>query len=85
LRWRATSRWHFDLAYQNLRQDGQRGAATQIGFSTISVPVGWNVATELDVDFYSAVAGYSFFRGANYELGGIIGLDVYNASARIEG
>ncbi len=85
LRWRATSRWHFDLAYQNLRQDGQRGAATQIDFSTISIPVGWNVATELDVDFYSAVAGYSFFRGANYELGGIIGLDVYNASARVQG
>ena len=84
-RWRAAPRWHFEVSYHNIQQDGRRGETREINFGDVVIPVGWNVSTDLDVNFFSGVAGYSFLKGSNYEFGGMIGIDVYSASAKISG
>lgn len=85
LRYRPSSRWRWDFSYQNLRLDGERGATNQIDFGNITIPVGWNVSSDLKADFYSATVGYSFYRTPNAELGGFLGLSVLDFSANIEG
>jgi len=85
MRWRFSDRWHLDLGYQNLLLDGRRGASSQINFGDISIPVGWSVATDLEVDLFSIAVGYSFFRNDHYDFGGLLGLDVLSASAEVSG
>ncbi len=84
-RWRATPRWHFEVSYHNISQNGRKGAKREINFADIVIPIGWNVSTDLDVSFFSGAVGYSFLKGRSYEFGGMVGLDVYSASAKISG
>lgn len=76
LRWRPFPRWRWDFSYQNLKLDGLREATSQINFDDITMPVGWNVRSELTIHLYSATVGYAFYRAPNAELGGLVGLHV---------
>jgi hypothetical protein len=85
VRWRVDRRWRFELAYENLYLSGQRGASTTIDFDDISIPVGWEVRSSVKIEMYAARAGYAFYTSSNSELGAMVGLDVFDASARISG
>lgn len=85
IKWRPSQRWRWDFSYQNLKLDGFRGATYEIEFDDITIPVGWDVRSNLSAHLYSATVGYAFYRTPDAELGGLFGLHVFDASAAIRG
>jgi hypothetical protein len=85
LRYRANKRWRFEFSYQNLDLNGHRGASTEINFNDVTIPVGWDVRSDLKIHQYSASVGYAFYRMPNAELGALVGVHVLDASAGIRG
>jgi len=68
-RWRATERVHFGAMYQSASISGGKSGSRAISFPPISIPAGYNVQSDLDVDRFRASAGYAFWIGENYEYG----------------
>jgi hypothetical protein len=85
VRWRTNRRLRFDFAYENLYISGHRSASTTIEFDDITIPVGWDVRSNLKVEMYAARAGYAVYTSPNSELGIMLGVNVFDASARISG
>ena len=68
-RWRATERLHFGAMYQSASISGGKSNSGAIPFPPISIPVGYDVQSDLEVDRFRASAGYAFWTGENYEYG----------------
>ena len=68
-RWRATERLHFGAMYQSASISGGISDSGAIPFPPISIPVGYDVRSDLDVDRFRASAGYAFWLGEGYEYG----------------
>lgn len=84
-RWRFAERWRFDFIYDSIDVDGNIGANSAIEFGRITIPVGYEVDSSLEVRNYSAYAGYSFFKDQQAELGARLGFSVLDAGATLRG
>lgn len=73
---RVGDRWRFELEYLSLRREGTRSTSREIVWGDQVFPVSASLTSELDSDIVRVSAGYSFYRDAATELGGVLGLHV---------
>ena len=84
-RWRFAERWRLDFIYNSIDVDGNIGANSAIEFGRITIPVGYEVDSSLEVQNYSAYVGYSFVKDDQAEFGARLGLSVLDADANLRG
>jgi hypothetical protein len=73
--WRFAKKHRLGFGYYKLSRDGSAGLTEEIKIGDITIPVNANVATELDMGFYSIDYLYSLYQGEKWEISG--GLGVY--------
>ena len=71
--WRFAKKHRLGLGYYKLGRDGSVGLAEEITIGDIIIPVDANVATELDMGFFSIDYLYSFYQGEKWEISGGLG------------
>jgi hypothetical protein len=77
--WRVNGYWRFakkhrlGFGYYKLGRDGSIGLTEEIKIGDITIPVDANVATELDMGFYSFDYFYSLYQGEKWEISGGLG------------
>jgi hypothetical protein len=73
--WRFAKKHRLEFGYYQFNRDGSRGLDEQITIGDEIFQVGFLVATELQLDFYTIDYLYSFYQGEKWEIAG--GLGVY--------
>jgi hypothetical protein len=71
--WRFAKKHRLGFGYYKLGRDGSIGLTEEIKIGDIIIPVNANVATELDMGFYTFNYLYSLYQGEKWEISGGLG------------
>ena len=71
--WRFAKKHRMGFGYYKLSRDGSAGLSEEITIGDIIIPFEANVATELDMGFFSIDYLYSFYQGEKWEISGGLG------------
>ena len=71
--------------YYALNRDSSFALERDITIEDVTYPLAGTVESNFDTDIYRLTIGWAFARGANYEIGGAIGLHATNIALAIEG
>lgn len=84
-RWRFSDSFSAKFEYFGWQDDGFGSVSKDLIFGDITIPAGVAAYGEMEVDIYAVSIGWSFLKGADYEVGVGAGLHVADLSASIEG
>ena len=71
--WRFAQKHRLGFGFYQLNRDGSAALSDSIQIGDIIIPVNANVATELNLGFYTIDYLYSFYQGEKWEISGGLG------------
>lgn len=82
--WRMNERWRLEVDYFKLNRSATTSLATQVEWGDQVFPIGSTVNAEYDFQDIRVMAGYSFFRRRDKEVGVGAGVHIAHIKASIE-
>jgi hypothetical protein len=83
--WRFSENWRAEFEYFSLARETTKTLDRTVTIGDTTYPVNASLRSGLSTDIFRLAVGYSFARGANYEIGGNLGVHMSNFGVFAEG